>query len=257
MAVVDRRGLRRIARGLLLAAALPVLAVWARPATAQGFSVQPLRLSLGGAVRSTALTVRNDDTQTHTFTVHARHWDQNDTGEDVYSDAPDLILFPRRLALAPGQVAVVRLGTRSGSGAVERAYRVFVEQETSSQDAGTQIQVRLRIAAPLFVAPRQPLRALRLETLIWQQGQLQGRLVNAGSHHERLDPVVVRGLDAQGVERFRRTIEVGYLLAGRQRTLALTLPTDLCAGLTALWVAVHAEATPREHRLPRPPDACP
>ena len=44
----------------------------AAAAWAQGFSVMPMRVELGGAVRSGAVTLRNDDPAPKSFSIQAR-----------------------------------------------------------------------------------------------------------------------------------------------------------------------------------------
>ena len=48
------------------------------------FSVSPIRLELGGAVRSGAVPVRNEDKLALTFQIEGLSWRQDESCQDVY-----------------------------------------------------------------------------------------------------------------------------------------------------------------------------
>lgn len=233
-------------------------------AQAGGFSLQPLRLTLGGNVRSAALTLRNDDAHPQTFGVSAMAWQQDESGADVYTEAQDLVYYPRQVTLGPGQEGVVRVGARQGSGPIERTYRVFIEQlpsptppEGAEASGGARLQVMLKIGAPLFVTPLAPRRSLSIEGLHIEQGQVRWALVNTGNRHERIEALTVHGLDASGDTALDSPIEARYLLAGRQRAFSVDLDPEVCKHITRVTISVRTDAGTRDNTLTVPPTACP
>lgn len=233
---------RRLARWLAAA----TLAGAALAAAAGEFAVHPMRLELGGGIRSSAITVRNDDTVPLTFQVQGMDWSQDDDGQDRYQSATDLIYFPRLLTVAPGQEAVVRVGLRQGLVPVERTFRLFIEEvarPTPAPVAGQppKIRVMVRFGAPIFVKPAQPVQRLLLDELALQAGQARWRLRNAGNQHEVFERIELRGFDAAGGEAFAKPLAGRYFLAGRTRQFTVPIPADACARLARLALEIKTD----------------
>ena len=235
----------RLARRCL-AAALAGVALAARMAAAGEFAVHPMRLELGGGIRSSAITLRNDDIAPLSFQVQGMEWTQDDEGRDLYQDATDLVYFPRRLTVEPGQEAVVRVGLRQGLVAVERAYRLFIEElapPVPPPVAGQapKIRVTVRFGAPLFVRPVQPVQRLLVDELALEAGQARWRLRNAGNQHEAFEHIQLRGFDATGAEAFALPLAERYFLAGRTRRFSIPVPTQACPRLARLALEVKTD----------------
>ncbi len=247
---------------LLHLALAAVLCLSQAPARAGAFTVSPMRLDLGGAVRSAALTVRNEDTVPMSFQVRAMAWTQDDAGQDAYDESPELVHFPRLLLLAPGQEGVIRVGLRQPLTPVEKAYRLFVEElppPAGPEAAGSTPQVRMlvRFGAPVFVQPPQPRGQLEAHDLSVAQGHVRWRLHNAGNRHERLEAVRVRAFDAQEVEVFDDAPGLGYLLAGRARRFEVPLPHAACRRIARVLLQVRTASTEILRTLPVAGHACP
>lgn len=227
-----------------LVAAAVACAAWA--AAAGEFAVHPMRLELGGGIRSSAITLRNDDTTPLSFQVRGMDWTQDDDGQDRYQDATDLIYFPRLLTVAPGQEAVVRVGLRQGVVAQERTYRLFIEEVTPPATAPVagqppKIRVMVRFGAPIFVRPAQPVQRLQVDELALQAGQARWRLRNAGNQHEVLERIALRGFDADGGEAFATQLAERYFLAGRTRQFTVAVPAPACARLARLSLEIKTD----------------
>ncbi len=208
------------------------------------FSVSPIRLELGGAVRSGAVTVRNEDKLALTFQIEGLSWRQDESGQDVYEPAPELVYFPRLLKLEPGREAVIRIGTRQTLVPLEKAYRLFIEELATpdgAQATANQVKFLVRFGAPVFVRPIQPSRKLALESFDTSAGQARWTLRNDGTQHERFEHVRLRGLDATGAELFKRELPQRYLLAGQSRSATVEIPADQCGRLARLALEVLAE----------------
>lgn len=232
------------------------------PAQAGAFSVSPMRLDLGGALRSAALTVRNEDTAPMSFQVRAMAWSQDEAGLDTYDESSDLVHFPRMLVLAPGQEGVIRVGLRQPLAMVERAYRLFVEELPPAPrgEAGgvaTQVRMLVRFGAPVFVRPQQPVARLEAQDLSVSQGRVRWRLHNAGNRHERLESLRVRAFDAQEAEVFEGSAGLGYLLAGRARAFEMTLPAGACPRIARIALEVRTAVAEFQRAVPAGANACP
>lgn len=243
--LLSHRPVRRLTRCLALAA-LAGAALAARTAAAGEFAVHPMRLELGGGIRSSAITLRNDDTVPLSFQVQGMAWTQDDDGQDRYEDATDLVYFPRRLTVAPGQEAVVRVGLRQGLVPVEKAYRLFIEElatpaPPSAAGQAPKIRVMVRFGAPLFVRPAQPVQQLLLDELALAGGQARWRLRNAGNQHEAFERIELRGFDATGAEAFALPLAERYFLAGRTRRFSVPVPAQACARLARLALEVKTD----------------
>ncbi len=221
--------------------AFALLLAATQAAQAGEFSVSPIRLELGGAVRSGAVTVRNEDKVALMFQVEGRSWRQDESGQDIYEPAPELVFFPRLLKLEPGHEAVIRIGTRQTLVPLEKAYRLFIEELAApGGDEATAHQVKflVRFGAPVFVRPVQPAHKLALEAFDASAGQARWTLRNEGTRHERFSHIRLRGLDAAGAELFSRELPDRYLLAGHSRRATLEIAPDHCGRLARLTLEV-------------------
>lgn len=237
-----------------------IVLVAAQAAQAGEFSVSPIRLALGGAVRSGALTVRNEDKVPLTFQIEGLSWRQDESGQDVFEPAPELVFFPRLLRLEPGHEAVIRIGTRQALVPLEKAYRLFIEElaaPAAAEVAAHQVKFLVRFGAPVFVRPIQPSRKLTVESFGTSAGQAHWTLRNEGTQHERFEHIRLRGLDAAGAELFVRELSDRYLLAGHSRRAAIEIPPDQCGRLARLALEVQAEKSEVRRNITLGATPCP
>lgn len=248
----------RIARLLILAVALYFAALLA---TAGQFAIQPMRLELGGSIRSSALTLRNDDTAALSFQVRGMDWTQDGEGQDHYQDATDLIYFPRLLTVEPGQEAVIRVGLRQNLVSQEKTYRLFIEEQPRAAPPPASraplIRVMVRFGAPIFVKPVNPTRQLELQDFTLQSGQAHWTLRNAGNQHELFEHIELRGLDAAGQTVFATPLNERYFLAGRTRHFTVPVPAADCARLAKLALDIKTEQSSVRREIDLGPPSCP
>lgn len=199
--------------------------------SADEWSVSPLKLDLGGAVRSGVFSVRNLGGVEKTFSVVVKGWSQDAEGKDVETETGDLIFFPATLVVPPSDYAVVRIGARNPIAETERAYRVYVAEIPQTPemrgDQGATMQVVLRIGLPVFIQPRHKVSKLEIQ-LQERGGVISAKVSNPGNVHIRADEVRFRGLDSQGNEKFSQALPERYLLAGVTRSYRLSVPGDVC-----------------------------
>lgn len=175
--------------GILLAAALAAL-----PAAAGNFGVSPLDIQFSPQRQSAVINVSNDDTKPLQLRLRAARWSQNAQGEDVYEEATDLVFFPKRLDIKPGDQKVVRLAISEPPGQGERAWRLFVEElppAETPRDGQTKLSVLLTIGVPVFASPAGARSELTVSsTVIRQDGTLEVTVKNAGVSRSRISRIV-------------------------------------------------------------------
>lgn len=207
---------------------------------ADEWSVSPLKLELGGTVKSGVFSVRNLGSVEKSFSINVRQWTQDADGKDVEADTSDLIFFPATLKVPPGDYAVVRVGARNPIAETERAYRLYVSEVPPPADEaepkGTTMRVVFRFGLPVFIQPRQKSSSLKIE-MREEEGAISARVSNPGNVHVRADEVRFRGLDAQGNERFSRNLAERYVLAGVTRSYRLPMPGDVCGAVSKVQLS--------------------
>lgn len=207
---------------------------------ADEWSVSPLKLELGGTVKSGVFSVRNLGSVEKNFAINVRQWMQDAEGKDVEADTSDLIFFPANLKVPPGDHAVVRVGARNPVAETERAYRLYVSEvplpAEGAEPQGTNMRVVFRFGLPVFIQPRQKTSSLKIE-LREEEGGIAARVSNPGNVHVRADEVRFRGLDTQGKEQFSQTLAERYVLAGITRSYRLPIPGDVCGAVTKVQLS--------------------
>ncbi|RCX33248.1 fimbrial biogenesis chaperone [Thioalbus denitrificans] len=215
------------------------------PTPAGDFAVAPIRLDLDPATRSAAVTVTNNGRATLDLALTLKAWSQDEAGGDRYEPSDALIYFPRVVSLAPAARQVVRVGLRQPPGAVERSYRLYLEEVTPpARNGGARVSLAIRFGVPVFVAPAAPAPAATLETGQTPSGDLLVHVRNTGNVHLRLEEVVFEGA---GLEQ---RLPGWYLLPGRGRDYRLALSSGQCAELDQVRVTVRSDALTLEDRIP-------
>lgn len=208
-------------------------------ACAGEFSVNPVRLELGAAARSGAITVRNEGKQPLSFQLQAMEWTQDANGKDQYLETADIIFFPKIMTIAPDEEGVVRVGTRTPAVPVEKTYRLFIEElPGSAQNApgSPQITFLIKFGAPIFVTPLKPQDGLELSELALAKGEVTLATRNTGNRHQVVQGIVLTGADASGQPVYSMTLADRYLLAGAAKPYASAIPADQCARIASLAV---------------------
>lgn len=213
-----RQHLRRLTTGVASAG----FALACTLAQAANFTVTPVRVELSQQRPSAALTVKNEMTdESVVVELRAVAWTQN-SGEDVYTPAQDLLATPPIFTLAPGATQVIRVGLRHPpADDREVSYRLFLREVPPPPKPGfAGVQIALEMRLPVFAKPRAPAAPL----LKWHaeplsDGALALIVTNDGTAHAQVANLVVT---ATGVERPVATYpEFAYVLPGQTRRLVL------------------------------------
>lgn len=204
--------------GFLLAIAL---LVGAAPATAGdtpgGLSVAPVQLSLADARRSVSTTVTNPGVDPITVQVRLYSWTMQGE-EEVYEPAVDIGFSPPLFRLQPHAAQAVRVVAKTPPGAVERSYRLIVDQLPLANAPG-QLQLPVRMVLPVFIEPAAGAR--RPPQLQWSarhdatSGRMVVAVVNRGTVHARI--VNLSADDGHGATPIAAGLS-GYALAGQTRS---------------------------------------
>ncbi len=186
-------------------------------AHAGALTVMPVRVDIAPGREFCSITVRNDAPDNVSVQLRGYRWRQGAEGEDMLDPAPQLIINPSIVTLAPGQRQVVRCSVPADVSVPEETFRILVnELPSTARDAGV-LQTLLQISIPVFRSQPQA-----RPQIMWSRRD-DGciALTNVGAAHARLASVQLRtaGSDAE------RAHQGFYLLAGASRALGPCGPT--------------------------------
>ena len=239
-----------------------VLVAVATAVDAGEFTINPLRVSLDRATRSSEITVRNDDSVPLRMQLEAMSWRQDASGKDQYESSDDLIFFPRAMEIPPGESRIVRIGVKAAPVTREDAYRLFIEElpppsapDTGSQ--GTSLRIFLRVGVAVFVAPAQPKRTGEITRLDLTGGVVEWSVANTGNAHFRAERVELAGVASDGTRVFSHEFPERYFLSDVVKTLRFDIPRDTCRQLAALEASVAGENLALKRKLDVDPARCP
>lgn len=241
-------------RRAALALALLAAALAAGPARAAELEVSPVLLELSAAARSALLSVRNAGASPARLQVKAFAWAERPEGGMDLAPAPEVLVFPPLLELAPGASRNVRVGISAEPGAAERAFRLFVEELPPAREPGapSEIRVLTRIGIPLFLQPAAPEPRPEIAALAVSDGRVAFTLRNGGTSRFRPDAVEVV-LAGEGGAPLRTLRQEGwYVLAGGERRYAFDVPREEAHLVRAVIARAVAPAGAVEARLALP-----
>jgi fimbrial chaperone protein len=241
---------RRVCRSFAVALCCALLA---SSAVAGEFSVNPIRLELGMAARSGAISVRNDGPYPLSFQLQAMEWVQDTAGKDQYLETRDLIFFPKILTVEAGREAVVRVGIKNPVVPSEKTYRLFIEElpgnVAPAAKKGSQINFLIRFGAPIFISPLKVEDGLEITTMAIDQGTVNFSAKNTGNRHHMVQSIQLRGADAGGKEVYAITLADRYLLAGVVKTYTAAVPPDQCRDLARIEVELKTDKLSAKRQL--------
>jgi fimbrial chaperone protein len=198
-------------------AGLAALFALSAPVLAGTFSISPLRVDFAEASTTSALTVRNEDTEAVVIQTHGMAWSQ-EGGQDALTPSRDLLISPAVFTLPPGGSQLVRIALRRPVDASrELSYRLLLQEvppEAKPEFIG--LRVTLKLSVPIFVAPTAPAEA----RLAWSatrtaDGKFAVTASNEGMAHARVQRFAVRTAD--GTAKVLEQPEMAYVLPGAVR----------------------------------------
>jgi fimbrial chaperone protein len=242
----------------LVAAAL--VALGAASAHAQAtFSVDPLLIRLNRDANNAVLTITNPSPNEISFEIKGFTWDQTPpTGAMQLTPTGDLVIFPPLVTLKPRTTQRIRVGTTVAQGAVEKAYRLLIEELPSNVKpaAGSQVAVRTRIGVPVFLEATRPEVSGRIDSVSVTGRTVSIALANTGASHAMIDNIVVRGMSGPDQVVFEDSLQGWYVLAGKTRTWTYTFKPAQCRPSKFVEIEVYAHDKVLTSRADVPANAC-
>lgn len=215
-------------------------------AAAANFTVAPVRLEFAPDQRAVAITLNNADSKKVVVEARVFLWEQVE-GQDKLTPSADLIVTPALAEVPANSAQLIRVGRRSQvqAGPVEKTYRVVLQEVVPSAEAAQSgITFALRMSLPAFIAPKLDERSIARAVPAWtlkagKPGELLATVSNSGT--KRLQIIGVEAAGADGKPR-AATDQMFYVLAGKQRSIALKAKAALPVSGTVLTLKANTDA---------------
>ena len=229
-------------------------------ARAASVAISPVNISLTRDQHSALLNVTNDGTKPVRFALSTYAWSESDAGAMELNPTTDIIFFPAQLTLAPGEARNIRLGTQLAPSAVERSYRIFLEElpepTTTSSSHVFQVHVLSRISVPIFLVPEQANVQADIGAISARKSSIAFQVNNTGTVHVLPGPVSVQGRDASDKLVFSTSTDVWYVLAGGTRSVKVNIPASACAHVRTITVTANFGSVARSRSQQTPSGVC-
>ena len=184
--------------------------------------------------------------------IDLKEWTQDSEGKDVYTEAKDIVFFPKIMTVEANEQRAIRVGVKGPPSQKEKTYRIFIEEipsQKKTQDLKTPgkiaagLTIAFRYAVPIFVMPVKRQESSVVEKIELSGGTARTTVRNTGNVHVKLSTVTFRGKSAAGKELF--VIEVGgwYVLNGMSRNYEATVPKEHCGELAVIEVVAQSESS--------------
>lgn len=218
-------------------------ALAAPSAHAANFDVHPIIVELSAKTGSGTIAITNRSDEALRLHVTAFSWAQSEDGEMILKPSKDIVFFPAMLSMKPKESRQIRIGSRLKPGAVERSYRLFVQElpppQRNLQDGDNAVAVLTKMGLPVFLAALKPAVAPRLTPLSVKGKKLTFSLQNVGNTHMRVQKVTLTAKGAKG-KVHEESLRAWYVLAGGKHTYQVDLPDEVCKEATSLSVKVES-----------------
>lgn len=204
---------------------------------AANFDIKPIKIFLDPQSKIEKLTLKNLSEEELTVQIKGYLWTQNKKGQDIYEETKDLIIFPRIATIKTEEEKLIRIGTNLNSGAIEKTYRIFVEEIPSGHkidSKGSTVHMYMKIGVPIFISPVKKEEKGMIEAVNLQKGKAEIKVQNTGNLHFMVTAVQIRGVNTQGNEIFSQTVSGWYILSGLSKAYEVAVPQDVCKNMTKL-----------------------
>jgi fimbrial chaperone protein len=214
--------------------------------------VSPVSVTLAEGAASTNIVVTNRGTVPVRLQATLFAWDQLPNGEMALKPTQDVLFFPAMLTLNPKEARHVRIGTRVKPGAVERTYRIFLQElppvVRSQEEQSNSVRMLTKMAIPIFIAPPSPKAKPQLAGLAVRSGKVAFQVRNGGNKHMRVQKVVLRIKNGER-ELHTESLDGWYVLAGGVRQYEVKLEPSVCDSAGRFEVELQSDAGPARATL--------
>ena len=201
------------------------------------FSISPIRIDLDRQNKTDSITVSNDEPERKIeMQVKLVEWTQDAKGNDVYVESNDLVFFPRIFAIDKQDQRVVRVGLKVPAAAIEKSYRLFIEELPPPADPGkkgAQVLFVLRFGVPIFVRPDKEQLAGAIEGMEATPTAATIIVKNTGNQNFQIQSLSIKSGAA-----YEKEIVGGYVLAGSTKHITAQFPPETCRKLGKLRVVM-------------------
>ena len=235
------------------------LGVAAAPdASASAFSVSPTQIFLAGRTNNTLLTLRNDSGEPLRFQLSVFAWNQSRSGEIELQPTQDVVFFPALLTLQAGEERKVRVGSTVAPGAVEKTYRIFVEELPVATEPGDVSQVKMltKMGIPIFIRPGTESASSTMGDLAVRDGAIAFAVNNTGTVHVVPEKITLRATAADGATVFEQDVAGWYILAGGRRDFQVPVPAEACSRVASVVLQATVSGTAHSSTVQTPGGAC-
>lgn len=211
-------------------------------ASAQDWSVAPIKLQFSGGTTTGVITVSNDSAAKISYQLNAFEWTQDKDGKDVYSETPDLVFYPKVMSVEPKDQKIIRVGMKIARGASEKTYRLFIEDITRPPGTtGTNVVFAIRFGVPIFFKPVKEDVKGNLEALTMQKGVLVIPVRNSGNSHFIVQKVTIHGLNPRNETIFSKELPGWYVLNHTLKKYTMEIPRESCQKISKIGIEVKTE----------------
>ena len=200
--------------------------------------VAPVNASLSVDHSIQGFTVHNNSQSPETVQVSLMNW-QQDKGQDVLTQANDLLATPPLFTVMPGKTQIIRVGLRQAQAKeTEAAYRMFLTEVPPPPQPGfVGLAVTFRLSIPIFVKPEKSAPS----ELAWHitrgaNNSLNVEVSNSGNSHVKITGITLE--DKRTNQQIAQKDTLLYVLASKFRSLTMPSRGDVRSGDT---VAIHAK----------------
>ena len=237
----------------LVAATTPAVA------TASNFTVNPTRVYLAPSTGSALMTLKNDSSEPLRMQIKAQAWSQALDGEMRLTPTEDLIVFPALVTVRPGEERKIRVAAAAAFGAIEKTYRLYVEElppTSSEKTEGASVRILTRMGVPVFLQPARPHATAVVRELGLSDGRVTFHLANTGNTHYMPGSILLRGFTASGEVAGEWPVTGWYVLAESARAFAVPIPKPACERVRSVLIEVRIGETLLKSPLTTPGGAC-
>lgn len=213
------------------------------------FRAMPLKLHIDSKSKTEVLRVVNEGAETVTVQIDAKHWSLDGAGQDIYGDAPDIVVFPKMATIQPGETQVIRIGYTGGPATREKTYRLFVQELPVSKPGETALKFAITLSLPVFVAPEQEIIKWSAEVEGLAQESLRVKVNNGGNRHVMIKKLIATGFDASGTIVFTQEAAGWYTLSGKSRLHTVNVPYQECLKAARINVEVQTKTSSKKMDL--------
>jgi fimbrial chaperone protein len=230
-------------------------------AHAATFKISPIQIYLSAGKTTELLAVENQSSESVRLQVTAFGWNQSPRGDIELAPTEDVVFFPALLTLEPGKERKIRIGVSKPAGAVERTYRVFVEElppleKPSEAGNRSEVKVLTRFGVPIFVQPAKLTKSGAIENAKLESGTVTFQVKNTGNAAFSLLSVRTSGAGADGSKTFENQAAGWYVLAGGERVYEIAIPPADCRRTKTIFVEAKSERDAWKASVAVTPEAC-